>query len=740
MKSIIKNLAFMACTAVAAFGFQSCVYEEPFGADCDGALRMKMVIDSDLTRAETDNIDLGSSTVLYISNSKGLVRKYQGQHNIPDRIPLRAGTYLAEAWAGDSVPASFDKKFYQGQSQFEINGGDTDVTLHCGIANVVASINKASVDAVNVSDFKVVIGHSKGSLEFTADNIDAKGYFMMPNADKDLAYTISGVSADGKDFSVTGEIPGVKKGHEYILNVSDNPTYDEIGGAFILVTVDDREILIESEVTILGRPAVKGVGFDVEKQIFAEPGQFADKSIQVKAFGGLKNLFIRSEQAEALGLPSADIDLLNIADHIAVELRSAGIDWEVIPNEAKNIVTAYVHLKAAWLNALAKGAYEFTLTPYDAYGKSSPSKVRIGVGEGSQVIDDPVVLDPVAQDNLLNLRARKVVLTGKIIDATDTPSLEYREAGTTTWTPVSLESVVRMRLRNPQKAAGQGFKATVSGLKPGTRYEYRAVAGAYVSESMFFTTESVFTIPNAGFEDWGTYSAKTLLGTKTVIFPGLGSEPTYWDSGNEGAATANKVLTDKSADMFNSGSFSARLASASAMGVLAAGNVFTGDYVKTDGTNGVLSLGREYNGSHPDKVAVWANYRPGTVGIIKSGNEGFLPDNFKGQLDHCQIYAALTTAPIEIRTNPKNRKLFPVKSGDEDYDKVIAYGQITWTDAFGPDGALERVEIPLVYNDRAASDKPLYLVIVVSASKYGDYFSGSENSVVYLDDFELLYE
>ncbi len=448
------------------------------------------------------------------------MRKYQGQQNIPDRIPLRAGTYLAEAWAGDSVPASFDKKFYQGQSQFEIDGGDTDVTLHCGIANVVASINKASVDAVNVSDFKVVIGHSKGSLEFTADNIDAKGYFMMPNADKDLAYTISGVSADGKDFSVTGEIPGVKKGHEYILNVSDNPTYDEIGGAFILVTVDDREILIESEVTILGRPAVKGVGFDVEKQIFAEPGQFADKSIQVKAFGGLKNLFIRSEQAEALGLPSADIDLLNIADHIAVELRNAGIDWEVIPNEAKNIVTAYVHLKAAWLNALAKGAYEFTLTPYDTYGKFTPTKVRIGVGEGSQVIDDPVVLDPVAQDNLLNLRARKVVLTGKIIDATDAPSLEYREAGTTTWTQVSLDNVAQLRRRNPQKTVGQGFKVTLSSLKPGTRYEYRAVAGSYASEPMSFTTESVFTIPKRCLAPRPSYSRVSvqslLIGTPAM--------------------------------------------------------------------------------------------------------------------------------------------------------------------------------------------------------------------------------
>ncbi len=81
-----------------------------------------------------------------------------------------------------------------------------------------------------------------------------------------------------------------------------------------------------------------------------------------------------------------------------------------------------------------------------------------------------------------------------------------------------------------------------------------------------------------------------------------------------------------------------------------------------------------------------------------------------------------------------------MKSGDEDYDKVIAYGQITWTDAFGPDGALQRVEIPLEYRDRAATDKPLYLVIVVSASKYGDFFSGSDKSVVYLDDFELVYE
>lgn len=740
MKSIMKYMALVACTATAASGFQSCVSEDPFGQYTDGALRVKMVIKSDITRAETDVTDLAASTVLYISNSKGLIRKYQGQENIPDRIPLRAGSYLAEAWAGDSVSASFDKKFYQGQASFDIAGSDTDITLTCGIANVVASVNKASVEAVNATDIMVTIGHSRASLDFTADNFDAKGYFMMPNADKDLSYTISGVNADGKDFSLSGTIPGVKKGHEYILNVSDNPTYDEIGGAFLSVIIEDREILIESEVTILGRPSVDGVGFDIEKQLFSDPGKFSDVSVQIKAFGGIKNLFIASDNAQALRLPSSELDLMGISDAVADQLRSLGIDWEVIPVEGKNYVVAYLNFSASYLNALSEGSYEMTITPHDSYGKFTPTGLRIGVGEGYQVIDDPVILDPVGVSDFLNLRARRAVITGTIIDASSSPALEYRETGTSEWTPISLESVAQLRRRSPNKVAGQGFKVTVSGLKPSTRYEYRAVAGTYASEPMSFTTEALFSIPNASFEDWSTYSKKVMFVTRNIIFPGLGSEPTFWDSGNEGGAAASKVLTDKSTDMFHSGSYSARLASTSALGMLAAGNVFTGDFVDIDGTNGILSLGREYNGSHPDKVAVWANYRPGIVNIIKSENHAFLPEGFKDNPDHCQIYAALTTSPIEIRTNPNNRKLFPVKEDDADFDKVIAYGQITWTAPFGPDGALERVEIPLEYRSRAATGKPLYLVIVVSASKYGDFFSGSDTSVVYLDDFELIYE
>jgi hypothetical protein len=35
---------------------------------------------------------------------------------------------------------------------------------------------------------------------------------------------------------------------------------------------------------------------------------------------------------------------------------------------------------------------------------------------------------------------------------------------------------------------------------------------------------------------------------------------------------------------------------------------------------------------------------------------------------------------------------------------------------------------------------PTYLIVVCSASKYGDYFTGGAGSVLYVDDFSLEYD
>ena len=47
----------------------------------------------------------------------------------------------------------------------------------------------------------------------------------------------------------------------------------------------------------------------------------------------------------------------------------------------------------------------------------------------------------------------------------------------------------------------------------------------------------------------------------------------------------------------------------------------------------------------------------------------------------------------------------------------------------------EKFTIDIEYRD--LKRKPTYIVIVATSSKYGDYFAGSTNSVLLVDEFEL---
>ena len=757
--NIKKYFGLLAGVATLGLLVQSCAVDEPFGQDGEGELRMKLVINSDLKRSETDPADLGANCVVYISGSKGLLYKYKGIENVPESLNLKNGHYVAEAWTGDSVSASFDKKFFRGYQPFDINSAIENVVLKCRIANVVVSINNNSVNSDLMKDWKVNVAHSKGNLDFTAENMDyAKGYFMMPQADKDLTVTVTGTNMLGESFTKTQIIANVERAHEYVLNFAYNPevTDPTDGGAFLTITVDDTEVEVNDEVTLLGRPSVTGVDWDATHQLVGNAGKFKDTYIKVNCFGGVSHLYMTSDDYAALNLPSNDIDLPLATPEVKQAINDAGFIWEYTYNADKNLVTGYITLSAKFLNKIPERDTEYVLNlkVEDKYGKYTELPLRLAVGEGAIVIDDPVVANDIDQSDLMAVLSTRATLTGSIVNAEAVnPGIRYREAGTSDWTFVAASGAALNKARRSHmskmqavRSGGTPFTVTLTGLKPGTRYEYQAAADGFeASESLYFTTEGTFTIPNADMETWGSYSAKTMLGTKTVVFPGTSRDNYFWDSGNEGAATANKTVLNKSGDMHTSGSYSARLASDAAMGIIAAGNMFAGRYVKTDGTDGVLSLGREFDGSHPAKLRVNANYRPGGSVKIKDGNAKYV-DITSGGSDHGQIYIALTTAPIEIRTKAANRKLFPATATNEDgnpsedFDKVVAYGQITWDKAFGPDGQLQTLDIPFVYNDRAKTQKPLYLVIVASASKFGDFYCGSSSSVMYLDDFQLIYE
>ena len=84
--------------------------------------------------------------------------------------------------------------------------------------------------------------------------------------------------------------------------------------------------------------------------------------------------------------------------------------------------------------------------------------------------------------------------------------------------------------------------------------------------------------------------------------------------------------------------------------------------------------------------------------------------------------------PICIDTRDKNTFFNPNSPA------VAAYGELIMdrsTDGW------QKFTIKLNYN--ATDIVPTHIVLVCSASRYGDYYTGSRESKMWLDDFELIY-
>ena len=756
MKTIIKYIILPGAVLGATALLQSCAMEAPFGEGGEGSLSINTEINGETkqTRAENnlDNAEylqtLQDKCVVFIENSRGVMRKYKGLSNIPASIKLSSGQYVCNAWTGDSVAASFDSKFYRGQQAFEITeNANTSVAMKCNIANVVVSIDAASVVETGLKNPKITFTSSRGSLEFDETMFaESKGYFMIPspadtenyNAEnRTITVKIEGTTEDGQAYSKEHKIENVERAHEYQIALSaDQPSIDE-GGVLIQLVIKDIPI-IDDTVEIFPAPIVKGYGFDIAEQLINTDRTFNDQKLYICEYKGTKSVMVAfSENFTDM----TDGDLLN--NTYVEQLSAKGITVERQNSKdaesGVDVYEVYVTFPATFLNALPSSASQYTvaITATDSRNLVTAASLRIATSNDAIEKIDDVIADPApdAETSPMAVLATKATLTGTLYNADAARyGFKYRKAGESAWN----EAVANGSTGAPRRTRankGTAYSVTLSSLEAGTTYEYKAFADDFESTNIqTFTTEAKYIIPNASMEEWGTYKAKTLLGTKTVIFPGSGSEPEWWDSGNEGGATANKVLTDKSEDMKHSGVYSARLGSTSAAGKLAAGNLFFGDYVKTDGTDGVLALGRPYNGTHPAKLKVWANYRPGKVDIVEKDNASYL-DFVEGDNDHGQIYVALTVGAVDIRTKPSDRKLF-----NKDDDQVVAYGQVTWTEAFGPDGQLQMIEVPIEYKANAQTVRPTHLVITCCASKFGDFFSGSSSSVMYLDDFELVYE
>lgn len=290
---------------------------------------------------------------------------------------------------------------------------------------------------------------------------------------------------------------------------------------------------------------------------------------------------------------------------------------------------------------------------------------------------------------------------------------EYRRADDTEWSKVPAEWVTHN---------GGSFTGRLIHLSPETAYVARACSDDETGNEIEFVTTGSATIPNASLDEWWL-SGK-------IWNPWLEGGNQYWDTGNKGATTlgdSNSVPTDDtSTGTGKAAMLQTKFVGIASVGKLAAGNLFTGKYVRTDGTNGVLSFGREFSG-RPTKIKGYLKYKSAT---ISHATESFT--RLKGQPDTCIVWTALAdwNTPFEIRTKPSDRQLF-----DENDPQVIAYGKVQ----YGED-VPEYIPFEIELDYRTTQRVPRYIVIVASASKYGDYFTGGDGSVLYVDDLSLEYD
>lgn len=330
-----------------------------------------------------------------------------------------------------------------------------------------------------------------------------------------------------------------------------------------------------------------------------------------------------------------------------------------------------------------------------------------------------------------NAWAKLVYLTGQASSSELTPeniTFQYREKDAAEWTTVAATQ------------DGEDYKATITSLQPNTTYESRmAYNDEQYSEVTEFTTEDATALYNGNFDNW--YQAdKTWY---AVAQNDYNDGNAFWDSGNVGTSTgaaaivgAKNPTSPETNIIHTNGGKSAKLQSQfvglGSMGKFAAGNLYTGHFVRTIGMSGAeIQFGSPFT-ARPNALHGWFQYTSGTVDYYgdSTPSDALVQD---GGTDMCAIYIALSDAdePYTVNTSEGN---FVDYANDPN---IIAYGELPITDCVTTSDWKE-FTINLTYRD--LTRKPKYIIVVASASKYGDYFTGSTGSVMYIDDFSLVYD
>lgn len=730
---IIKYHIAVALTCMS-FCMGACKEDRDIAGE-QGTLQLSVGMSDKITVASRtlsseEQTQLKQACKVRIYNETSLVRKYEGTDNVPSSIPLMSGTYSVRVTAGDSVAASFDQRFFEGNEEFTITKGQqSPVEVKCGIANTVLAFTwDESLKEAFEGDCQVTVTSATGELVYSSANADAKGYFSLPADNRKLTCKFTATKLTGGTYEQTTELTDAQPATLYNMTCKYTATGQETtGGAWLTLSVDETPL--SEETTTIGikqRPVIvckdaDNIEYDLEQPMYLATNTKGTYYLIVSTSSPLKGALLQNDRFTEFGVPANSMDLMNLGG------KDASVEASGISLHAPN---AIMETGGTWKiqfseELIAKmtaqeGQVTTTLTATDKNGKQRMVTWNIVVSNATVATTEAIPYE---------IWTSKATLHGKVTGTlASTPKFQYRVKGSgSSWTTVDAD------------LTESTFSKEITGLNPGTTYEYQAMDGTQASTvTCEFTTETTFQPENASFEAVSDSSS-------IILIHGTG-QSTWWDTGNHGSSTMNKNVTTPDTSVKHSGNQSLLLSSQfvgmGKIGKFASGNLFAGKYLDTEGTDGVLGWGRPCT-SRPKALKVYVRYEPA---IVDNGGDYIA----NGATDQGIIYVAIGdwagqeanggTWPFVVRTK-KASSLFSTEKGTYSGDGIIAYGEKTFEEAYNDGGNMKELTINLDYDNFGGNQrKPTSIIIVASASKYGDYFQGGDGSKMWLDDMELIYE
>ncbi len=674
-----------------------------------------------LTKAESEvtneslRVDIIKASGDTLKSYKDYLTEVKGE-----KLILPVGKYAVSVSSNHSGEAAWETPFYQGCDTVEVTAGViTAAKVVCKIANTKVKVGYGSGIKDKFLNYEAAVSNSSGTLTYERDEHRA-GYFTPEKLNIDLRL----VNNAGNEFHLRRVLEEVEPQHVYTFqfHISSEEEDDNDAGADFDITVDKRvdsvfcDIFIKEEELInSGMPKCELGGTSWKDGLYSH--KIGDKAPEagellfnysIGSSRKLKSMVIKTTSQDFVTLPSFDLCDPNDAD------VAHGLGFPMLPNDPSQVGEKY-------------NTYSLDLS-------SLVTSLHLQDDKPTEHVFTVELMDDIHQ---ITTTSFTIKVRGEVKMGTEQPicwhtfTILKGSGDESCYFEFQKENGDKIEIFNDQiKRDEDGYMyALVMGLETGVSYTYWVTTGEDSANKVEFKLDVPMVVPNLSFDDWfksdKTWYAK-LEGAKT-----------YWDSGNTGANTiGEKNPTSPESDIVaitGTNKKAAKLETKYVVVALASASIFTGTFEGTENTtHGILSFGQGYN-SRPTHLTGYYQYIPKVINRIGKGAPSWIKQN--ETMDMCYIYIALCTKDkYTIRTSVP--QLF-----DPSDKSVIAYGELSeQKEIKGEDEKLNgyvKFDIPIVYRDTIT---PKSIVIVATASRYGDYFTGGEGSTLYLDELELKYD